>query len=285
MNFYARLILPIFALATFSTYAIASGLELDLNGFRLQQFISVVEPALGPHFQTIDQGDIQGKAYGIDDNSYMIVYYRTQFPNHIDALQLTGTSSKAPPFNGLKLGDPIEKVIGTFGAPSKVKNTELQGVRVYNFENKNFSIEIDKNDQLYSIRIYTNAYLVNEVETFEGVWQEFKEAVISKSHSRVIELLRPDFEIYKGSKTISNSRRYNEFIKDPDSEFLETIFAEKNSVYYEISRNDPEDEAVRAIQNFGVGLVFKYPKSEVIREIVFFPYNGKLRIYEIAFHQ
>ncbi len=36
-------------------------------------------------------------------------------------------------------------------------------------------------------------------------------------------------------------------------------------------------QAVRVIENFGAGLVYKHPASELKREIVIFPYNGKTK--------
>ena len=40
---------------------------------------------------------------------------------------------------------------------------------------------------------------------------------------------------------------------------------------------------MRIAENVGTGRVYKFSKGKILKEIVFFPYNGKYRVYEIAF--
>ncbi len=263
----------------------ASNAEIDLNGFRLQQFTLTAESVYGEHFQTVDLGDVSGKAYGVDKNSYMIIYERKQYPKYIDALQLTGTSSNAMPFKGLSLGDPKSKVIDTIGLPAKIKETEISGLNIYYYDDKNYSVEIDKNNRLYSIRIFTTSAIVSEIKDSENTWEKFKNAVNSKSINILLEVCRPDVEIYQGEETHTIRTRFSDFAASPDPRFVKAFFDGGNSVRSVINSTEPSDEATRLIENFGIGLVYKFPKDSILHEIVFFPYNGEYRLYEVAFRK
>ncbi len=263
----------------------ASDLEIDLNGFRLQQFTSVVESALGARFQTVDLGDKVAYAYGVDDNSYMLIYENRKFPNYIDALQLTGTSSKALSFKGLTLGNSKSKVISVLGEPDEINETEISGLFAYHYEKRNYSVEIDKNNKLYSIRIFTTNYLVNKIDDSSDVWLNFEKVINSNSTEQLLTIIRPDIEVFIGSETYSINTKYSDFTSNPRPKFVKSFFGDNDSVKSAIMNSSPIDEHVRLIKDFGIGLVFKFSEKSILNELVFFPYNGKYRLYEVSFRK
>jgi hypothetical protein len=113
-------------------------------------------------------------------------------------------------------------------------------------------------------------------------WPDFKAAVLSKDFKRIFPMLRPDVEVYKSGKTLSFGSKYNDFMASPDEELVSAFTAETGSVWEEISRTEPVEE-IRLILDFGVGKVYKFPKGRILTEIVFFPHEGKYRVYEVVF--
>ncbi|MBI4207136.1 MAG: hypothetical protein HY527_19100 [Betaproteobacteria bacterium] len=262
----------------------ASDVEIELNGFRLQQFVRVAEASFGKPFKTIDTGPSVVNAFSVDSSAYMVVEHHKRYPNNISMLQLTGATTKALPFRGLMLGDPESKVIAALGKPDHIAKIDSPKVTKLSYNSRNYSVELDAQGRLYSIQIFTNKAVVADVNDSESHWPSFKSAVLSKDFSSVAEMLRPDVEIYKGGKVLSIQVRYSEFLQKPDKAFISALFDETDSVLAELRQAEPEEE-IRLQQNFGVGRVFKFPKGRYLKEIAFFPYNGKYRVYEIAFKE
>ena len=113
-------------------------------------------------------------------------------------------------------------------------------------------------------------------------WQLFKMAVLKKDVPAIMATLRPDAEIFKGGDALTHQGRYLEFMNKPDKKFLEALIGPKNSVRTALKETEPDGE-MRLVMGMGVGQVFKFYKSDVLREIVLFPYGGEYRVYEIAF--
>lgn len=262
----------------------AGEVETDLNGFRLQQLTQAAESSLGSPFETIDTGPSVINAYRIDDNAYMVVGHLKKDPHHISLLQLTGFTAKASPFKGLVLGDPETKVLAALGKPDERKKVGYPPVVSLFFKERNYSIELDTEGRLYSIQIFTNADLTTKTERDENLWTTFKTLVQTKDFRLMSEMIRPDVEIYKSGEVLSIQRRYSDFLQQPDKAFASALLGEVDSVLQEVSQTEPEEE-IRLALDVGVGRVFKFPTGSILKEIAFFPYNGKYRVYEIAFRE
>lgn len=260
----------------------AGDTETDLNGFRLQQLKHAIVAALGKPFQEDDRNNFHVEAHGIDEAAYMVFQYHKETPNHVHSIQLTGSTKRALPFKGLSLGDSSTEVNRVLGSPSRITQIEKPRVTVLEYEDKNYSVEIDDKGFLYSIRIHTTRDLVSAHGDPDSNWQEFKSALARRDVKALVEFLRPDVEIYRDGRVISINRRFSEFLANPDEQIVAALIAEKSSVRDALSQEEPENE-VRLIVNFGVGNVYKFRKTKIIKEIVLFPYAGRLRVYEIAF--
>lgn len=267
-----------------STHSWAENLEVDLNGFRLQQYVSIVEPALGRPIQTIDQGELVAKAYVIDQDAYMVVSHLKKHPYNISALQLTGATTKATPFKGLLLGDPKSKVIDVLGKPDHVEQIQSPKVTKLAYEGRNYTVELDESDRLYSIQIFTTEDLMNKTDGAESVWANFKAAILSKNISALLEMMKPDVEIYREGKTLSINSRFSAFAAKPDSEFVSALIGPTNSVIQQIEQAEPVQE-LRLTEKIGMGIVYKFPNGKILKEIAFFPFNGRYRVYEVAFRE
>ncbi|MBN1474886.1 MAG: hypothetical protein JW914_09740 [Syntrophaceae bacterium] len=262
----------------------AADIQIDLNGFRLLQFKAIVENTFGKPFKTFKTDYSIIEAHRIDSNAYMVFEYDSKMPNNIFSIQLTGHTNKVLPFKGLTLGDDVKKVIDILGKPSEIKEIESPKVSACTYEGTNYSVEIDDKGKLYSVRIYSTKEVYREAKDSFKSYGEFKALIIAKNIKGIIEMLRPDVEIYKNGKSLYINKRYADFVSNPDKEFIEALLGERESVLREVTTTEPEG-AIRIHEKVGVGEVYKFNKGQILTEIYFLPYNGKHRVYEINFRE
>lgn len=269
-------------LLALAAFAPAAGSEVELDGWRLQQYITAADAVLGEPFKTLDQQHLQYRAHRLGDDAYLVFGVDERYPGYIQSLQLTGTSSTARPFRTLVLGDSAEAVLRALGEPTARTAIAEPMLTRWDYEGRNYSVELDERERLYSIRIHTDSALLDNSD--DEPWEDFKAAVVNRDLGRLAHRLRPDVEIFIGGQTLSIQRRFSDFIATPDPEFAAALFADAGSVRDALLRETPEGY-VRVTERMGVGLVFKFSDSSVLREIVFFPYDGRHGVYEIAFRE
>ena len=262
--------------------AVAQEFAADLNGFRLWQYKDTAQTYFGKPFQTQKNDEYAYEAYQVTDSSYLVIEHWEKYPDNIYSIQITRYPTKMLPFKGLVLGDPAKKVEQTLGRPSRTKKLEKPPVTVNYYDKTNYSTEIDADGRLYSIKIHVTGEFMNDADDEFDQWAAFKKAVLAKDMKAVLELLRPDVEIFRGGDVLSIKKRYEDFRVKPDADFVKALINERNSVLEELGKTEPEAQ-MRVAENMGVGRVYKFKKGKILKEIVFFPYNGKYRVYEIAF--
>ncbi len=278
---YARYV--VFLLLVLYPSAVSAGEQAsDLNGFRLWQYKDSAEAYLDEPFATREGDESVFEAYQVTDSSYMVFEFWQKYPKNMYSIQITGYPTKMLPFRGLVLGDPAKKVTDVLGKPSRTKKIQDPPVTLNHYGDANYTTEIDSEGRLYSIKVRVTDDFMNEAEVRPDEWERFRDAVLAKDMKAVLGLMRPDVEIFKDGKVISIKRRYEDFIKSPDSAFVKALIGDADSVLEELRATEPEGE-LRLATDVGVGQVFKFKKGKVLTEIVFFPYNGKYRVYEIAF--
>jgi len=284
LKYKKAIIIITIASALLPTLLYAEGLQTDLNGFRLWQFRSAVTSTMGKPFDKITTDYSIAEAYRLDDKAYMVFEYLNKFQNNIYSMQITGRTDKALPFMGLSLGDDVNKVINILGKPSGEEKIDSPRVTKYSYEGKNYTIEIDDKNRLYSIKLFITKDFLSKADGLFKSWAEFKAAIAAKDVERIIRMLRPDVEIYKNGKVLSINQKYVDFEKNPDKEFVAALIGEKDSVFSELTETEPEAE-FRLHEKVGVGEVYKFYKGKILKEIVFYPYNGIDRVYEIEFRE
>jgi len=284
MKYKTAIILLAIVSALLPSLLYAGELQTDLNGFRLWQLKPTVASAMGKPFDTFTTDDSMVEAYRLDDKAYMVFEYLKKYQNNIYSMQITGSTDKALPFIGLRLGDDITKVTNILGKPSHITKVESPKVSSYEFEDKNYTVEIDDKNKLYSIKIFITKDLLGKTSESFKAWGEFKAAIVAKDNRRIIEMLRPDVEIYKSGKVLSINQKYADFIEHPDKDFIATLVGDNGSVLNELTETEPEAE-LRIHEKVGVGEVYKFYKGKILKEIVFYPYNGINRVYEIEFRE
>lgn len=255
----------------------AGELVSELNGWRLQQFDSALEPSLGEPFQRTEQY----RAYRMGKDAYMVFTPDPMLPAVVGSIQLTGTHAQALPFKGLQLGDSQEAVLRQLGEPSRKEAvTDMQATH-WIYDDANYSVEIDRDGRLYSIRIQTSPAFF-EVSEVDGVWDGFVAALDSGNPPQVLEWLRPDVEVYWRDRTLSIQRRYADFAAVPDADVMTALLSRQSGVLGQARKHAPQMD-IRVSEVMGVGLAFKFPEDSLLKEVVFFPYCGEYRVFEVAF--
>lgn len=262
----------------------AADVQVDLNGFRLLQIRAAVENSLGKPFNISKTNYSTVEEYKVDSDACMVFEYSNDLPNNVASIQLTGHTDKVIPFKGLRLGADLQKVNEVLGKPSQIDGIESPQVSMYSYEGTNYSVEMDADGKLYSIRIFLPKDIIQTGNEPFKSYKIFKALVIGRDIPGIIELLRPDVEIYKNGHVLYINKKYADFAASPDKDIIAAILGETDSVLAEIRESEPEGE-LRLIMNFGVGEVYKFYKGRILKEIVFFPYNGKHRVYEISFRE
>lgn len=259
-----------------------AGSEVELNGFQLWQLKSAVQIELGKPFKTIKTDRSTMEAHQIGPEVYMVFDYMDEWPNNIAMIQVTGSTDNMLPFKGIKLGDDAKIIKKNLGPTSRVKQIQQPKVQQWSYKKANYSVEIDAAGKLYSIQIHVPSGFLNEVSKNDRHWEDFKQSVLDHNVPGMVNSLRPDVEVYKGGTILSIEKSMAKFRNKPDPAFLSAFFGKKDSILAELKQSKPEHE-MRIHEKLGMGLVYKFYKGKILREIVFFPYNGRYRIYEVAF--
>ena len=166
---------------------------LDLNGFRLGQYREVPYRELGePDQQGDSTEDIAYDAFLISEEPtlYMVFQYQRASPKIIWSIQITGENSKHDlGFRGLRMGDSPSVVEKQLGKPSKKSDVGEHGTR-WDFEKSNFSIEINKEKRLSSIRIVNSRPQEPDLKRLPK-FSDVRKDLESAANAELAELLAP----------------------------------------------------------------------------------------------
>lgn len=262
--------------------AYASKNQFELNGFFLHQYEKSISKTLGEPFKTGEKEHSTWKAFILPNtNNYMVFEFLKEKPQWIYSIQLTGKEPQKISFNGLRLGDDKSKVLKILGKPDEIRRIESVKMNFYDYKTKNFTVEIDDNDKLYSIYIHVYNDLLNKLPA-NFSWDDFKKTVLKKDFIGFSEFVRPDIEIYKDNKILDIDKSFKSFFSESIGEFYDAIFSKKDSLYQELKTSTATQEG-RLVPGFGSGWVVKFYDSKILEEVAFFPYAGKYRVYEIKF--
>lgn len=279
---FVVVVIGISAIAASTWLAVAMAAETELNGWRLQQFIRAADTDLGVPVETIDDPPIHQRVYMIDDDAYMVFSVDDRQPGYIQDLQLTGTTGKALAFKGLRLGDSEATVTEVLGSPTNKLEVPSSKVIRYEYAGQNYTIEIDDQARLFSIKLFTDETIFANPPDGQDPWEAFKRAVLARDFAAVSGSLRPDVEIYRSGEVLSIGHRFSDFVARPDPGFAAVLFSGGDSVRANLLAGEPE-QFVRVHEHVGVGLAYKFPPDSALQEIVFLPYDGRYRVYEIRF--
>lgn len=259
----------------------------ELHGFKLNQFreAPVSEFKKSIQKKTLEDGfEVEIFLIKPDSSAYMIFEYPHWDTNIIWSIQLYGSDPDLTPnFKNLTMGMSKEDVIDKIGEPSNIKNMGEYG-ELLEYLDTNYSVEINPNNQLSSIKIaeiypdYFPKPKVEKIPSFNNV----KEVLMSADNQKISEILSPSMEIYYNDETMFFKNSWeNEIKKD-----LSGIYTLIHNISKDLDKVDTSDiseyeENMRLTQGQDVKHIIKLKKHPYIKEIVFKWEFGQYLIWEI----
>jgi len=284
---YKKIILTTLFLLSNLIPTFSQDVESGLNGFKLRQFKEAVKNEYGKPIQVnkFDDG-FEAEIYIIkpDSSAYVIFEYPNWNKEVIFSIQIYGAFGDIDPkFKGLKMGITEKELIEIVGKPSSSKDIGEYG-KTLEFENTNYSFEINNNGELSSIKIidnYNTVYSNLDVEKIPSI-NRIKEVLKSNNPKIISELLSPELEFYVNAKTLYFKYSWMKEINSDKSGIYRNI----NEVIVGIDDVDITDinqyeENIRLIEGKNPMHVMKFKNGIKIKEIVLKWENGKYVIWEI----
>lgn len=259
--------------------------QKSMDGFFIGQHISAVINVLGESDQISSEKDgVSSYAYWLDESHSTFLAFSIFRPESgiIGAIQITGEKSDKINFLGLKLGDLKEKVVRVLGKPSSVelgtRNSDL-----YLYNNRNYSVELDKEGKLFSIRILGLDGFEENVEIGDFI-ENFKGALNKSDINKISELLMPDVEICTKEDIFKVTKRFLDELSDPNSKIMKYLLFNKNNIRNILNEYKGKiDMQMRITEKGPSGYVYKFPDSKVLEEIFVIEYAGNYRAWEIKY--
>jgi hypothetical protein len=287
-NFMKHLIkIALILLVVWNVSAQSQKYFLELNGFRLKQYRETAQSEFGKPDRSgkLDNGfEYEAFLLNPDESLYMVFEYSPDRNDIIWGIQITGTDATADfGFQGLKFGmssAQAEKILGK--ATGKVDVGEY-GQR-WEYKNSNFSIEINPEGKLSSIKIKDappeseSLPDAKKIPQFAGVLK----TLTSKDNAEMAKMLAPDMELYLDKQTLFFGRSLRKEIAADSSKIfaiIRDLAADLKTV--NVKNADEYEENLRMTLGQDPKHVIKLKKGHKIREIVFKYEWGQFLIWEV----
>lgn len=155
-----------------------------------------------------------------------------------------------------------ENVIKVIGKPSNIKSVGKYG-EVFEYDDTNYSVEINQQNKLSSIKIkelYFDYYPVPKSEkilSFKNISEIFK-----SNNKKISEILSPGLEIYKEDKVIFFKHSWRNEIEN-DLSGIYSLIRESVVGLDKVDRTnlDEYEENMRVVLNQNIKHVLKFKKT------------------------
>lgn len=157
---------------------------------------------------------------------------------------------------------------------------------MYSYEGRNYTLEFDADDRLYSIRItgeegFPTLLIEDSSTSLEGI----RSILQTQDPYNILELLSGDVEVFfsKSDSLLSFRQNARAEIADTQSSISKALYTGEKSLLDLLSDStiSKAEHNLRLLENKGAGIVYKFPATSGLEEIVLFQNTGKFRIWEI----
>ncbi|MCW7465067.1 hypothetical protein EHR04_12925 [Leptospira levettii] len=245
-----------------------------MYGIKLGQKRNLVSELYGKPFKshTFEDG-YSYDAYKLDEH-ILVVESENKRPDLVWAIQIQG--NKNPKYYGLNeinLGDPIEKVVSSFGKPDEIRNAfdeetkeELSTIQYYSYDrSRNFSIEV-QNQKVSSIKLsFKGSASVSETLDINETFKILK----NKNIYNIAQLLDQNFVLKEKDKKEYKISGNPIQIINSKNEISNRIFYLPNSLINLNPNEISENVDLRNNQNYIFGKYLKIKSGEEIFHIFF----------------
>ena len=159
-------------------------------------------------------------------------------------------------------------------------------VELHKYEGKNYSFEFDQEGRLFSILVAGLTGFPPRPPKGPSL-VDFKRALEQKDVDGLITLLMPDVEIFRGSEVIRYAGAARAELSNPKSKISEVLYSAPHSLRDIFMNEKPTGNLELRVysERKTMGMVFKFPESKEISEIVFDNFAGSWRVWEVTFKQ
>jgi hypothetical protein len=236
--------------------------QRELNGFLIGQ----TDKAIAASFSNLLQADTTSdgwvdRVYLVDrdHHAYMAFKFPADRPHQTISVQVAGDSaSPMIPFLGLRLGDHRETLLARLGKPSAITHEKDVDVDLYEYPERNYSIEVDREGRISSIQIFGTEGFPDRpgdvMPSLDSTW--------AFEHGAMRDLQTDSAPIPAALFCGPQSVR---------------------SVLADTSVRHHADGAIRVWDNRPAGWVWKFPPTTPIEELVFVVDAGRWRIWEVRY--
>lgn len=253
--------------------AVARDFQTELNGFRLRQYREATHNEFGEPDRGGAMGDdIAYEAFFLSEEPllYMVFQYREPYDGLIWSIQMTGEDTKAEiGFKGLRFGMTEAEVAKILGNASKKIDVGEHGTR-WEFDEANYSVEINTNKRLSSIRIVDDPKYLSQPD-IEKIppFKELLKTITTGTNAEMANLLAPDMELYVDGKISYFGRRMKSEIASDYSKIFSTIRElSKLLQRIDVEKEDEFEENLRLRLGTDPLHVYKFKKIPRVKEIV-----------------
>jgi hypothetical protein len=185
------------------------------------------------------------------------------------------------PFLGIKLGDSEQQLFAQMGKPDKTTQVRGVGVRLVEYEKRNYSFEVDRKKRVSSVRI-TNENYPHQPQGLPNI-DEFRTALVQHNVNTLLQLLAGDVEFYKSGETYTFTRGARQELEAGTTDFDRLLYGKDNSVLtlFRDEKAEP-DQQLRWYEKADPGSVAKFPDSKIVKEIVYKVEGGRWKVWEIT---
>lgn len=263
--------------------------QRELNGFLLGQH----KDAIAASFASLIQADTT--ADGWIDRVYLVdrphhAYMAFKFPrDRIDfaiSVQIAGDSGTPMlPFLGLKLGDRRQALLARLGQPSDVKHEADLNLDLYEYAQRNYSVEVSAQGRVSSIQIFTYDGFPDAPKGVAPSLDSLARA-LQAGGDIALQYLMPDVEVYRGGKTIGFTHGALADLLSDTTSISRALFQGPASVaamLRDSSFRATADVNLRVWEQGGVGWVSKFPAPAPIEELVWKADAGQWRLWELRY--
>lgn len=258
-----------------------------MNGFKLRQFKEAVKSKYKEPLQVknFDDGFV-AEIYLIkpDSTAYIIFEYPNWNKESIFSIQIYGTSKEIDPrFKNINMGISESELFEKIGNPSNSKDIGEYG-KMLEYDNTNYSFEINNNGELASIKIvdnYNEIFPNPKVEKIPSL--EKIQKVLNSNNPKIIsEILSPELEIYLADKTLFFKQSWENEINSDSSKIYKTISEIIKGINeIDVTDENQYEENMRLTLGENPKYVLKFKTGIKLKEIVMKWENGKYLIWEI----
>ncbi len=215
-----------------------------------------------------------------DADGYVAFQFMPQKPDIIFSIQITGSeTAKMSPFLGLKLGASKKEVVEKIGTPSEKNKAGKK--ELWQWKDRNYTMLMDSNGRLSSIKISGHHGFPNQPEEFNGL-KRFYLALKSRNTDKIIRHIMPNIEIYTKGNLSTPERPLRKEVNNKNSKLMRSLVYSKQSVLSELDKlgiNHPA--AMRMTLDEGIGFVYRIQGSQYIDELVFSFIGGEWRLWKV----